>query len=69
MLISVEEVIDALGGTAAAADLLGMSRPAISTWKARGRIPSDNFMLISDELSKRSLQASPTVFGFRETAQ
>lgn len=69
MLKSVEAVIDALGGTAAAADLLGMSRNAISTWKARGKIPSDNFMLVVDELDKRRARVSPTVFGFREAAE
>jgi len=66
MLKSVDEVIDALGGTAAAAAVLGMSRNGVSTWRARGRIPPDSFKIISEELCKRRLRASPAVFGFRE---
>lgn len=71
MLTSVEAVIDALGGTAAAADLLGLGRPAISNWKFRGAIPPENFMMISEALTVRGLHANPAIFGFksREAAE
>jgi DNA-binding transcriptional regulator YdaS (Cro superfamily) len=68
MLKSVEDIIDALGGTAAAANLLGLSRPAISNWKHRRSIPPENFFAISGALAKKRLRADSAVFGFRESA-
>lgn len=39
--MSVEAIIDELGGTQAVADKLGKEPSLVSNWRARGRIPSD----------------------------
>ena len=67
MLSSAEAVIDAIGGTAAAASLAGVGRSAVSNWKARGTIPAEQFLVFREALAERDLEASPTVFGFKPT--
>lgn len=69
MLNSVEAIIDALGGTAAAAALAGVGMSAVSNWKDRGRIPAENFLTFSAALAKESKQADPVVFGFKVEAR
>lgn len=66
MLITVEAVIETLGGTFKAAEIAAVQPSAISNWKTRKRIPSDYFMLISQELDKRGAAVSPTIFGFAD---
>lgn len=65
MLETVDDVIEALGGTAAAASLLGVSSPAVSNWKERGKIAADKFLLVREALEARGAEASPSVFGFK----
>ena len=52
MMMRVEEVILALGGAKAAAELTGVSQPAVSNWKARSKIPAEHFFVISDALER-----------------
>ena len=69
MLTTVDEVIEALGGTKAAADAVRVLPSAISNWKARGSIPSDKYFAISASLRDRGeREPSPAVFGFAEPA-
>lgn len=63
--MSVDDVVEALGGTTAVAALAGVGISAVSNWKFRGAIPSENFMMVSQELRKRRMSASPAVFGFK----
>jgi DNA-binding transcriptional regulator YdaS (Cro superfamily) len=65
MLTDVDAVIEALGGTAAAAGLAGVSSPAVSNWRERGKITADKFLLISEALKARGADVSPSVFGFK----
>lgn len=65
MLTSVDDVIEALGGTAAAAGLAGVSAPAVSNWRERGKIAPDKFLLISEALRAKGAEVSPSVFGFK----
>ena len=66
MLDSVEDVIEALGGTAAAAKLAGVGPSAVSNWKTRGIIPAANFMAFSRALARsRKPEPVPAVFGFK----
>ena len=69
MLKTVDEIVDALGGTAAAASAAGMEPSAISMWKARGKIPPNRFLMISRLLLQAGQQADPTIFGFIESGK
>ena len=64
MLTAVNDVIDAVGGTAAAAELAGVGSSAVSMWRSRGRIPSEKYMIFVAALCERGLGTpDPTVFG------
>lgn len=65
MLISADEVIDALGGTVATARLVGLRKTAVSNWRDRGVIPSQYFVILSGELAVRGLAFDRAVFGFK----
>lgn len=64
MLKTVDEIVEALGGTSAAASAAGMEPSAVSMWKVRGKIPSNRFLVISRLLLQAGQQADPAVFGF-----
>jgi hypothetical protein len=65
MLKSVDAVIDALGGTAAAASLAGRVGSAASNWRATGRIPAEFFLIFAAELARIGKAADPAVFGIK----
>ncbi len=69
MLDTVDSVVDAVGGPTAAAALAGVSLPAVSNWKARGKISSGKYVLFRDALAALGQQASPSVFGFKAEAR
>jgi DNA-binding transcriptional regulator YdaS (Cro superfamily) len=65
MLTTVDSIIEALGGSTAAAAIVGVGPSAISNWKTRGGIPSDKFMLVERALADRGKdKPSPNLFGF-----
>lgn len=63
-LLTVSEIVDAVGGRSAAAELGGVNGNAVSNWKARGRIPAELFMVFAGALERAGKEASPDVFGF-----
>ena len=65
-LKSADEVIDALGGTVATADLTGRKAQHVSNWRASGRLPANTFLVISKELSERGKNAPPSIWGITE---
>lgn len=65
MLDTVDEVIEAVGGDAAACSLAGVGPSAISNWRSRGKIAQDNFLLFRDALAAVGKEAAPSVFGFK----
>jgi hypothetical protein len=69
MLSSVEAVVDAVGGAAAAAGIAGVGMSAVSNWKARGCIPAENFLCFSEALKREGKEADPAVFGFKLPAE
>ena len=69
LLTSVESVIDALGGSAAAQRLAGVGGPAVSNWKARGRLPAELFLVFSEELGKSDTTADPSLFGLKQPVE
>lgn len=68
LLETVDEVVDAVGGTADAAKLAGIKPPGVSMWRSRGRIPADKSMIFAVALDRLGKKASSSVFGF-ETAE
>lgn len=64
MLETVDQVIEAMGGTLRAAEMANVGASAVSNWKARGRIPSDRFFLIQAALEPEGKTVSPALFGF-----
>lgn len=65
MLKSVEAIVDAVGGTSAAASLAGVGKSAVSNWRSRGVIPAEHFLALSDALKARGKRVDPNVFGFK----
>lgn len=65
MLETVDSVIEAVGGVTAAASLAGVGLPAVSNWKARGKIARDKADIFRNFLAAKGLSASPLVFGFK----
>jgi hypothetical protein len=64
MLSSVADVIDAVGGASAACELTGIkSGNAPYNWKARGRIPSEHFLVFVNALRLLGKKPDPAVFG------
>jgi|SoimicMinimDraft_4_1059732.scaffolds.fasta_scaffold136180_1 hypothetical protein len=70
MLTTVDSIIEALGGPAATAAIVGVVPSAISNWKTRGGIPPDKFMLLEKVLVERGKgKPSPDLFGFEMPAE
>jgi DNA-binding transcriptional regulator YdaS (Cro superfamily) len=63
LLETVDEVIDAVGGTFDAAKLAGIKPPGVSNWRSRGRIPPDKSMIFAEALRLVGKTARPEVFG------
>src|SRR4051794_6965420 len=75
-LTTSSEVIDALGGTSAAATLASRgapggfcSLPSVSNWRSAGRIPPYTFLLFTTELIARGYRASPMLWSIAPTAR
>ncbi len=54
-LMTPATLIDALGGTSAVADGLGLKAPVVSNWKARGKIPAEMWSEIAQIATERGL--------------
>jgi hypothetical protein len=60
------EIIDALGGTSAVADLTGSSATAVSNWRAVNRLPSNTYLVIKDALARLGRAAPDHLWSMRE---
>lgn len=65
MLRTVEAVVEALGGTTAAAAAAGVGASAVSNWLDRGKIAPDKFLLVREALFAVGKEADPCVFAFK----
>lgn len=66
-LRTIPEVIAALGGVAATAEITGCTRGAVANWRLEGRrIPARTFLAIDSELRKSGRTADPALFGMAE---
>jgi len=68
-LDTVDAVIDALGGTAEVARLVGRGAQAVANWRKRGSMPPEMFLIMSDALAARDLRALPALWGMAEPAE
>lgn len=75
-LDTASDVIDALGGTGAAARLAAPSAPnkhcsvqAVTNWRSTGRLPSYTFLIFSEALSALGKSASPSLWGIAPTRE
>lgn len=64
VLETVDEVVDAVGGTFEAAKIAGLTPPGVSNWRSRQRIPGNKSMIFAEALKPLGKTASPCVFGF-----
>ena len=64
MLKTVDAIVTELGGTGAMASLARVGDSAVSNWKARRTIPSDQYMVVSEALRAKGKEADPALFGF-----
>lgn len=65
-LSTVDEIIDALGGTAATARLTQRKLQSVSNWRAEKRLPANTFLRMDSELKRLGFQASPSSWGMME---
>jgi hypothetical protein len=65
-LKTVDEVIDALGGTTATARLTGRTLSAVSNWRSTKRLPADLFLMLSKALDERGAMAPPSLWGMEQ---
>ncbi|MDB5607819.1 MAG: hypothetical protein JWP25_4719 [Bradyrhizobium sp.] len=66
---TVSEVIDALGGTKAVADLTGRGASAISMWKHRQAFPAFTFVILKSALAVKGCSAPDTLWKMAESAE
>ena len=67
---SVKEVIEAVGGPAAACSLAQVpSSNAPSNWIKRRKIPSEYFLVFAEVLNATGKEADPSVFGLKQPAE
>ena len=64
-LTTADGVIDAVGGTAAAATLTGSSQQSVSNWRSNGRLAPPTFLIFIAELASRGMTAPPSLWGIR----
>ena len=67
-LKSIDDLIEALGGTFAVSDWLEVSPSAISNWRSRNEIPGAWHLKLYLETTKRGHQLEPKIFGMSSFA-
>lgn len=60
------EIIDALGGNIAVAELTGATAKAVSNWRGFETLPSNTFVILSAALVRIGKTAPPSLWGMRE---
>jgi hypothetical protein len=64
-LETVGEVVDALGGTGAVADMVNNTDAAVSNWRSAGRFPANTYILIRGELKKIGRRAPDSLWSMK----
>jgi hypothetical protein len=60
--MTIDETIDALGGTGAVARLLDVGAPAVSNWRKAGRIPPRQYFRFAEIARKHKVKLDPGLF-------
>lgn len=61
-LSTVSNVVEVLGGTGKVSQKLGKTPQSVSNWRARGMIPPELYLVISDLLRREGKAADPALF-------
>ena len=61
-MLSASEIIDALGGTAAVAQLCGVKAPSVSGWRTSSKIPDDKLIRLAPVLEVRGVVTRRKLF-------
>jgi len=70
ILSTIDDVLAAVGGPAGACSITGTKSPSAPfNWKARGRIPTEHFLVFSEALKARGMEADPALFGFSPSVE
>lgn len=64
VLETTKAVIDALGGTAAVAELTGRKYTAAHNWR-KSRFPSNTYLTITEALEAKGKTAPPSLWGMQ----
>jgi hypothetical protein len=67
-LISTKDVIDALGGISAVADLTGRKYSAASNWPNFTKFPANTYLVLTRALAARGLRAPASLWGMIEAS-
>lgn len=65
-LQTTTDVLDALGGSAAVAEMMGLANNAVSNWKKRETFPPKTHLVLMRELKARGLNAPDSLWGMLE---
>jgi len=65
---STSDVIDALGGTSAAAQKIGVRPQVISHWRVKGKFPAHTYIALRDLLEKEGIEAPDHLWRMRGAA-
>lgn len=65
-LTSTVDVIDALGGIQATAELTGSSYKATANWKSFATFPANTYLVMTQALAGKGLSAPASLWGMRE---
>lgn len=63
---TVDDAIDALGGTSATARLMLKKPQHVSNWRAEKRIAAETFLMFKRELRSRRLSAPSSLWGITQ---
>lgn len=64
-LSSVNDIVEALGGTKKVAELIGRTDPAISNWRKLGCFPASTYLVIKGELEKKNKTAPDSLWSMK----
>jgi len=64
LLLTVDAVLDAIGGFRALAELTGVSTPLVYAWRRAGRFPAWTLDRIERALNPRGITVARAVFDF-----
>jgi hypothetical protein len=65
MLSTTTEVMDALGGNLAVAELTGSNNKAVWNWRKSNVFPSNTYVALTDALSAKGKAAPASLWGMK----